>query len=101
MSANRVNKFLLLINERDKLMAEHCKNTDWTELCNYPDERDWYAINISPIDEKIVNVANSIIAKFSIPCRTAKTIEDVYLNHWLTRLIKPKDEIQEEDILSK
>ena len=101
MAENRVEKFITLINERDTKIAEHCKDFSWTELCNYPEERDWYTKNIHPIDEKIVDVANSIIAKFSIPCRTAKTIADVYSNQWLTRFIKPKQETQKEDVLGK
>ncbi|MBE7074760.1 MAG: hypothetical protein E7376_02130 [Clostridiales bacterium] len=88
--ANRVNDFLNLINERDTKIQEHCKKESWAELSNYPEERDWYTKNISPLDEKIVLLANSIIAKFSIPCKQAKTISDVYSNSWIMRLKQTK-----------
>ncbi|MBQ8908940.1 MAG: hypothetical protein IJY90_01420 [Clostridia bacterium] len=97
MAANRVKKFVTLINERDKKLELHCKGESWETLCQHPQERVWYAENIKPLDEDIVAVANAIIAKFSIPCRTAKTIQDVYKNQWLTRLIVQKKEIQEEE----
>ena len=100
MSANRVKKFLELINERDKKIAEHCNNESWAELCKYPDERDWYIKNIFSMDEEIIQVANSIIAKFSIPCKNTKTLADVFSNKWLMKLIE-KDTTKEEDCLSK
>lgn len=91
-----VNNFLLLINERDKKMAEHCKDESWIELFNYPEERFWYAKNISPLDEKIIVIANSIIAKFNIPCAEAKTIGDVYSNQQLIMFVNQNNQTQEE-----
>ena len=95
MAANRVDKFIELVDERDTKMAEHCKNQSWAELCNYPEERDWYTKNIYPIDEQIVEVANAIIVKFSIPCRKAKTIAEVYSNQWIMRLVEKQKECVE------
>lgn len=95
-----VNKFLLLINERDSKLEEHkrSKGESWSELFNYPEERFWYAKNISPLDQKIVMAANSIISKFNIPCAEAKTISDVYSNQQLIMFINSKDQ-NKEDIL--
>ena len=96
--ANRVKKFLELVNERDSKLEEHCKGESWAELCNYPEEREWYAQTISPIDEKIVQIANGIIAKFSIPCKQAKTVADVYANQWLLKLVKPNNKQSTSDL---
>lgn len=82
---NSINKFLELINKRDNLIGEHCKKQGqcWAELCNYPEERDWYCKNIVSIDYKIVKLANQIISKNKLPCDLAKTVRDVYNNHTL------------------
>ena len=99
--ANRVNKFLELINQRDEKMEEHCKDISWAELCNYPEERDWYTKNIFPLDQQIVSVANGIIAKFSIPCKEVKTVRDVYSNYWLLKFVEKNNNAKNEDSLSK
>lgn len=96
--ANRVRKFLELVNERDAKMEEHCKGVSWAELCNYPDEREWYTNNIFPLDTKIVDAANGIIAKFSIPCKQAKTVAEVYSNQWLLKLVKPNNKQSTSDL---
>ena len=72
-----------LIKKREQLLQEHCKDSSWAELCNYPQERYWYSNNIWPIDNQIIIKANALIAKFSIPCKPAKSIHDVYSNKWL------------------
>lgn len=92
-----VNQFLLLIEQRDNKLEEHqhSKGESWAELFNYPEERFWYAKNISPLDKKIVSIANSIITKFNIPCSESKTIRDVYSNQQLLMFVKPKNQ---EDI---
>lgn len=99
--ANRVKTFLGLVDERDAKIEEHCKEESWAELCNYPEEREWYTKNIYPLDEKIVIVANSIIAKFSMPCKQVKTVADVYSNKWLKKLVQPDDKTNNRDDLSK
>lgn len=95
---NRVKKFVNLINKRDNLIEKHCNGECWAELCNYPEERDWYCKNILPIDDEIVKVANGIIAKFSIPCPQQKNIREVYANNWLNRLFEKysKEEANEK-----
>ena len=99
--ANRVKKFLELINERDEKIEKHCNGESWAELCNYPEERDWYTKNIYPLDENIVKAANGIIAKFSIPCKEVKTVKDVYSNYWLLKFIEKNKTVQNEDTLTK
>lgn len=101
MSANRVQKLLELVKEREVKIIKHCNGELWVDICDYPEEIDWYKINISPIDEQIVQVSNSIIAKFSIPCRNVKTIDDVYSNQWIMKFIKNDETKKEEYSLTK
>lgn len=89
-----------LINKREQLLAEHCKNQSWAELCNYPEERDWYIKTIWPVDKQVIMAANTVIVKFSIPCKPAKYIHDVYSNKWLEPYTKqdkkPTQPVQEK-----
>lgn len=86
-TANSTEKLSKLISKRDEIMEEHCQEYSWAELCNYPDEREWYTKNVYPLDEQIIRLANLLIAKFSIPCKTVKHISEVYSNEWLMKII--------------
>ena len=98
MSVNKVNEFIKLINKRDSALEEHCNGASWTEISNYPEERNWYVTNISPLDYKIIDVANCIIAKFTIPCKMAENIIDVYSNEWLIRLYNQNCKDEEKSL---
>ena len=95
---NSVKTFVELVNKRELVLKEHLNGKNWEELrdSNYPQETIWYCQNVMPIDKEIVNVANFIIAKFSIPCRKQTTITEVLSNNWLTRLLKKDNEPQNE-----
>ena len=95
---NSVKKLKQVIDKRDSIMTEHCKGESWAELCNYPEERFWYTKNVSPLDEKIVDIANAVIVKFSIPCKNVKTVAEVYSNEWIYKLIFEDKEKQEEEL---
>lgn len=101
MAANRVKKLNELVNERDFKIKKHCNGESWLNFCNDYEEIDWYTKNILPIDEQIVYVSNCIIAKFSIPCRNVKTIDDVYKNQWIMKLIENDETKKEEESLIK
>ena len=60
---DNVEKFNELIRRRELTIESHCKSMDssWAELCNYPEERDWYVREINPIDQEIIAITNSII----------------------------------------
>ena len=95
---NRVKKFVELINKRETILKEHLNGKTWEEQrdTNFPAESIWYCQNIMPIDREIVNTANAIIAKFSIPCQKQTTITEVLSNKWLTRLLKKEQQPQVE-----
>ena len=88
---NNTKIFKKLIEERETKLEEKANGESWAELFNYPENRFWYTENISPLDDKIVNVANGIIIKFSIPCEKVEDIRDVYNNDWLMRLTEEKE----------
>lgn len=98
---NSTTIFKKLIDQREYKIKEHCKTSSWEEICDKPEEMEWYAETIATIDEKIFKVSNAIIVKYSIPCRSVKTIEDVYANKWLMKIVKNTHRINEENSLTK
>ena len=95
---NSVKKFVELINKRETILKEHLNGKTWEEQrdINFPVESIWYCQNIMTIDREIVNTANAIIAKFSIPCPKQTTITEVLSNKWLTRLLNKEQQPQVE-----
>ena len=89
-------QFVKLINKRDKLMEEHCNGESFAELCNYPEERDWYCKNIAPIDQQIISLANQIIEKMNLPCPKQKSLREVYSNTHLDEIYKKYSKPQEK-----
>lgn len=97
MSNNYCKKLVELITKRENLMEDHFKGISALEAFNYPEHRFWYTENIAPIDEKIVNTANSLIVKLSMPCKKQKSIHDVYNNKWLEYYIKESKQSKESN----
>jgi len=57
-----MNKLFMLINRRDEMIAGKFGDNMLEEL-NYPENRDWYAKNISPLDWTIVAEATKLTGK--------------------------------------
>ena len=96
---NSVRELKQLIDERDEMMIDHCKDVSWAELCNCREERDWYTNNIFPLDNRIVTVANEVIVEFSIPCKKVKTVAEVYSNKGIEKLVTAKQQTKDEGLI--
>ena len=91
-----IDEFIKEVDERDRLVEEHFGDK-MLELLENPEERMWYNHNISPIDEKIVRIANKIMRKeFDAITTTFIRIIDVYKSQELIELYKDrKEELKE------
>ncbi|MBR4998596.1 MAG: hypothetical protein IKY10_01830 [Clostridia bacterium] len=94
---NSTTIFLKLMKQREFKIKKHGEEKFCEETSGMSKEKEWYDEAIIPIDEKIVKVANAIIAKFSIPCKEVKKIEDVYENKWLMNLVTNHKKYNIED----
>ena len=77
-----IERFVKLIDKRDRLVQMHFGG-EMSTMLNFPEEREWYANNISPIDKKLIK-----LAKIILPNEQFKHIANVYNNEFLINKYK-------------